>query len=78
MKYVKSDIKLKIVGEGPELKRYKKITSKYSVNEKIDFCGKVSEKELLDLYANTSCVVYLHTMKIWGLLQWKVFYQGNL
>ena len=58
MKYVKSDIRLKIVGEGPELMVYKKLASEYNVNKKIDFCGKVSEQELLDLYANASCVVY--------------------
>jgi len=58
MKYVESDITLKIVGEGPESTRFKKLASEYHVNQKIDFCGKISEQELLDLYANTSCVVY--------------------
>jgi len=58
MKYVKSNIRLKIVGEGPELIRYKKLAMEYNVHKKIDFCGKLPEQELLDLYANASCVVY--------------------
>jgi len=58
MRYVESDIRLKIVGEGPELARYQRLASEYNVKEKIDFCGKISDTELLDLYANSSSVVY--------------------
>jgi glycosyltransferase involved in cell wall biosynthesis len=58
MKWVKSDIKLKIIGEGPELIRYRKLALEYNVSKRIDFCGRVTDEELLDLYANTSCVLY--------------------
>jgi glycosyltransferase involved in cell wall biosynthesis len=58
MMHVKSQIRLKIVGEGPEIVRYRKLASELKVNNRIDFCGKVSEQELLDLYGNASCIVY--------------------
>jgi len=58
MGYVKSRIRLKIIGEGPESARYQQLASEYKVNDRIDFCGKLPESELLDLYANASCVLY--------------------
>jgi glycosyltransferase involved in cell wall biosynthesis len=58
MMHVKSGVRLKIVGEGPELARYQKLASECKVQNRIDFYGKVPESELLDLYANACCVVY--------------------
>jgi glycosyltransferase involved in cell wall biosynthesis len=58
MKYVRSDVRLKIVGDGPASANYKKLALENKVNKKIDFCGRVPDSELLDLYANASGVVY--------------------
>ena len=58
MKWVKSDVKLLIVGEGPELARYRKLALENNVSKRIDFRGRVTDEELLDLYANASCVLY--------------------
>jgi glycosyltransferase involved in cell wall biosynthesis len=58
MKWVKSDIRLKIVGKGPELARYQKLATDCRVSRRIDFCGEVTDKELLDLYARTAGVLY--------------------
>lgn len=59
MRYIKSDLRLKIAGTGPELSRYKDIAKECGVEEKVDFLGHVSDEELLDLYANAFCVAYL-------------------
>ncbi len=58
MKYIKNNIRLKIVGDGPELTRFQRLASEFKVNDKIDFYGKVTDQELLALYANASFVVY--------------------
>ncbi len=74
MKYIHSDIRLKIVGEGPEKARYEKIASQYDVRDKVDFCGKVSDKDLLDLYADTSGVVYTPYDEDLGFVTMESFY----
>lgn len=58
MRYVRSDIRLKIVGDGPEMDAYRKLAHEYRVQKKIDFCGRVPDAELMDLYANASGIVY--------------------
>ncbi len=74
MKYVQSDIRLKIVGGGPELANYKKLAMEYNVNKRIDFCGNVPESELLDLYANASGVVYTPYNEDLGFITMESFF----
>ncbi|MDG6249460.1 glycosyltransferase family 4 protein [Methanocalculus sp.] len=58
MQYVKSDVRLKIAGSGPQMENYKKLAKDLKVDSKIDFLGYVSENNLLDLYANAGSVIY--------------------
>jgi glycosyltransferase involved in cell wall biosynthesis len=58
MKFISSDLKLKIVGTGPHLNYLKNVAKEYDVEKRIEFLGFVPEKELLDLYANALCVPY--------------------
>ncbi len=46
-------IKLKIFGEGPELKKLKKLA-----NKNIEFVGKVPDEEKIELYRH--CIAYIH------------------
>ena len=58
MKHVRSEIRLKIAGKGPQLDCYMKLAKELGVEKKIDFLGYVSNEELVDLYANAMAVVY--------------------
>lgn len=58
MKFIKSNLRLKISGTGPQLEYYKKIAKEYNVSDKVDFLGYVSEDQLIELYANAFCVAY--------------------
>lgn len=58
MKYVKSGIRLKIVGTGPQMKEYIKLTKDLGLEKRVDFLGYVSNDLLLDLYSKAFCVTY--------------------
>lgn len=55
MKYVKSDIKLKIAGTGPCEAKLKELAGD---DKRIEFLGFVSDKEATDLYANALVIPY--------------------
>jgi len=59
MKYLKSDLRLKIGGTGPQLERYKNLAKKYKVADKVDFLGHVPDDDLLEIYAKSMCVAYV-------------------
>jgi glycosyltransferase involved in cell wall biosynthesis len=58
MKFVNSDLRLKIVGTGPHQEYLKSVAKEYGVEERIEFLGFVPDSELLDLYANALCIPY--------------------
>jgi len=58
MRHVRSDVRLKIAGAGPDEERYKQLARDLLVADRVDFLGRVSDDELLDLYANCLGVVY--------------------
>jgi len=58
MKFVNSDLKLKIVGTGSYLEYLKNVAKEYGVEKRVEFLGFVPENELLDLYANALCIPY--------------------
>jgi len=59
MKYLKSDLRLKIAGTGSQLENYKILAKEYKVADKIDFLGYVSDDDLLEIYARSMCVAYV-------------------
>jgi glycosyltransferase involved in cell wall biosynthesis len=59
MTHIKDDIKLKIAGNGPELDRYKHLARDLGVEDRVEFLGRVSDEQLLELYANALCVTYV-------------------
>ncbi len=58
MKYTKSGIKCKIVGDGPAKERYTELTKKLNVTDKIEFLGWVDEEELINLYSKCLAVFF--------------------
>ena len=65
MKYVPSNIKLKIAGTGPQKKYLKKLANDDS---RIDFLGFVNDLELIGLYANALAVLYTPYKEDLGLI----------
>jgi glycosyltransferase involved in cell wall biosynthesis len=59
LQHCSSNIRLKIAGTGPHLDNIRSLAKKCGVDDRVDFLGFVSEKELLDLYANAAAVVYV-------------------
>jgi glycosyltransferase involved in cell wall biosynthesis len=58
MKHVRSVIKLKIAGTGPQLESYRKLAKELGLEKRIEFMGHVSNEELIDLFANAFAVIY--------------------
>lgn len=56
MKFVPHDIKLKIVGDGPEKKNLFRLAK---ADERIEFLGFVNESEIIDLYANALAILFV-------------------
>lgn len=65
MKYVKSDVKLKIAGTGPESENLRKLASG---DRRIEFLGFVNDLDVVDLYANSLAVVYVPYDEDYGLV----------
>lgn len=59
MKYLQSNIKLKIAGSGSQLESYRSLAKKYKVADKVEFLGYVSDNELLENYSKCMCVAYV-------------------
>lgn len=51
------EVKLKFVGEGPEESYYKALTDKYGLWEHVEFCGKLTGKELDNVYDQSDIAV---------------------
>lgn len=58
MRYVKTAIKILIIGKGPQEKEYMSLSKQLKVDNKVKFCGYVSDNKLIDLYAGSLGVFY--------------------
>jgi len=59
MKYVRSDVKLKIAGTGPQLESYMKLAKELKLEKRIEFLGHVSDEELIDLFAGALAIIFI-------------------
>ena len=66
MRFVKSDVKCKIVGVGNAKQFYVDLVKKYKLHDKIEFLGYVDEETLIDLYANSLAVAFLPLYEDYG------------
>ncbi len=58
MKYVKTDVKVMIVGDGPKEEGYRSLAKKFKVDGSVQFHNYVPDEELINLYANSLGVFY--------------------
>lgn len=65
MNYVSPEIHLKIVGEGPEEKKLRKIAKN---NPQIEFIGFVTDQQLKDLYSNAFTLLFVPRDEEYGLV----------
>lgn len=73
MKFCDSRIQCKIAGRGPELENLQALSKEWGVSDRIDFLGFVSEKKLLDLYANCSAVFFAPQDEDYGYITLEAF-----
>ena len=73
LKFCDNRIKCKIAGRGPELENLKILSREMGVTDRIEFLGFVSEKKLLDLYANCSAVFFAPQDEDYGYITLEAF-----
>ncbi|MFH7027169.1 MAG: glycosyltransferase family 4 protein [Heteroscytonema crispum UTEX LB 1556] len=70
MRYVKQPIHLKIVGTGEQEQELRKLAG---TDERIEFLGRVSDEELLNLYANALAVPFVPIREDYGYVTLEAF-----
>ncbi len=73
MKFCDSRIQCKIAGHGPEFENLQALSKELGISERIEFLGFVSEKKLLDLYANCSAVFFAPQDEDYGYITLEAF-----
>ncbi len=73
MKFCDNRIQCKIAGRGPELENLRALSKEWGVSDRIEFLGFVSEKKLLDLYANCSAVFFAPQDEDYGYITLEAF-----
>jgi len=73
MKYVKSGTRAVIAGEGEEETNLKRLATDLGVASRIEFVGRVSEAELVDLYARCRGVFFAPFMEDYGFVTLEAF-----
>jgi len=73
LKFCDSRIHCKIAGSGPELENLQILSRELGVIDRIEFLGFVSEKKLLDLYANCSAVFFAPQDEDYGYITLEAF-----
>jgi len=70
MEYTKSPVELKIAGKGEDEDYYRKIAKN---NSRIEFLGRVSDEELIDLYAHALAVPFTPIHEDYGYVTLEAF-----
>ena len=73
IKFCDSRIQCKVAGSGPELENLQALSKEWGVSDRIEFLGFVSEKKLLDLYANCSAVFFAPQDEDYGYITLEAF-----
>ncbi len=73
MKYVETDVKILIVGNGPQEKEYKSLAKQLKVDDQVQFYGYASDDELINLYANSLGVFYAPYDEDYGYITIEAF-----
>lgn len=73
MKYVKSDAKCLIGGNGPQKQELEKYVQRNNLEHKVKFLGFVSDDDLIELYANSFAVYYAPYDEDYGYITLEAF-----
>ncbi len=74
MQFVKVPIKLRIAGTGEHENEYKKLAAN---NGRIEFLGRVTDEELVELYSNALAVPFVPIREDFGLVTIEAFRSGK-
>ena len=74
MHYVSSPVRLLISGDGEDKKYFQELACK---DARVSFLGKVSDQELIDLYANALVVPFVPVREDFGLVTLEAFLSGK-
>lgn len=73
MKYIQSPTKLLIAGVGEDFDRLKTLTHNLGLEDKIEFLGKVSDSDLLDLYSRSIVIPFCPINEDFGYISIEAF-----
>ena len=74
MAHVKRDVELRIAGTGPEEARLRELAA---ADGRISFCGRVSDAELVELYAGAKAVVFVPYLEDYGYITLEAMLSGK-
>jgi glycosyltransferase involved in cell wall biosynthesis len=77
MAAVETPCRCRIAGDGPERERLEERVRDLGLTQKIEFLGRVSDEELLDLYAECLAVVYPPYDEDYGYVTLEAFRSGK-
>lgn len=73
MKFVKSPIKLVIAGKGEDEENLQKLVKKLKLEERVQFLGRISDDELLDLYSKSIVIPFTPVHEDYGYITIEAF-----
>lgn len=73
MKYIRSDVKLLLAGVGEDAKQLEIMVQNLGLEGRVQFLGKVSEKQLLDLYSRSIVVPFVPINEDFGYITIEAF-----
>jgi glycosyltransferase involved in cell wall biosynthesis len=74
MAHVKRDVELRIAGVGPEEPRLRELAAG---DDRIRFCGRVSDAELVELYAGARAVAFVPYLEDYGYITLEAMLSGK-
>jgi glycosyltransferase involved in cell wall biosynthesis len=74
MAHVKRDVELRIAGAGPEEPRLRELAAG---DERIRFCGRVSDAELVELYAGARAIAFVPYLEDYGYITLEAMLSGK-
>jgi glycosyltransferase involved in cell wall biosynthesis len=66
-------LRVVVAGEGEDRERLEGLTAKLGLNGRVDFAGRVSDEELVDLYARSRAVFYAPFDEDFGFVPYEAF-----
>ncbi len=71
------EIKLIIAGDGPEINNLRALTKELKIEKRVNFLGKISDKQLIKLYSEAGAVYYAPYNEDYGFVTVEAFSSGK-